>query len=157
MERAGVEVEITPVGDRNVLIAISELGANFGGEQSGHLIFADHALTGDGTLSGVQVLSLLKRSGRSLQDLASSAMTSFPQILKNVAVDEKMPNVADRIASDIAAAEAELGADGRVLVRASGTEPVVRVMVEAADAVVAEATCDRLCEAVRALGAGAAG
>lgn len=152
MRDAGIEVEITPVGDRNVLIALDELDANFGGEQSGHLIFADHAKTGDGLLSAVQLLALLKRSGDSLADLAASAMTSFPQVLKNVAVAEKMPDIADRVSAAIAVVEQALGDDGRVLVRASGTEPVVRVMVEAADAATAEQACDELCDAVRALG-----
>lgn len=151
MQNAGITVTITPVGDRNVLIALDELGANFGGEQSGHLILTDHAKTGDGFLSGVHVLSLLKRSGSTLAELASGAMTVFPQVLKNVPVADKMPDIADRISADIAAVEQSLGADGRVLVRPSGTEPVVRVMVEAADAGTAERCCDQLCDAVRSL------
>ena len=150
MRRANITVEVTPVGDRNVLIALEQLDANFGGEQSGHLIFADHAGTGDGALSGIQLMALLKRSGRTLADLASSAMVSFPQVLQNVAVAEKMPDIAHKIADEITQVESRLGDDGRVLVRASGTERVVRVMVEAADADVAQAMCDELCEAVRA-------
>lgn len=152
MREAGIEVETTPVGDRNVLIALDELDASFGGEQSGHLIFADHVKTGDGLLSGVQLLALVKRSGDSLADLAASAMTSFPQVLKNVAVAEQMPDVADRVGAAIASVEQALGDDGRVLVRASGTESVVRVMVEAADASTAEQACNELCDAVRELG-----
>lgn len=151
METAGIAVEVTPVGDRNVLIAIDELGANFGGEQSGHLIFGDHGGTGDGFLSGVQLLALLKRSGRTLADLAETAMTSFPQVLQNVPVDEKMPDIADRIRADIERLSEVLGDEGRVLVRASGTEPLVRVMVEAATENVAQAVCDELCAAVEAL------
>ena len=151
MAHAGIDLEITPVGDRNILIALDELGANFGGEQSGHLIFGDHATTGDGFLSGVQLLGLLKRSGASLAELAQNAMTVFPQVLRNVAVDQKMPDIAARIAEQIGAVEARLGSNGRVLVRASGTEPVVRVMVEAAEVDQAEAACDELCAAVAAL------
>ena len=148
MAAAGIDVEVTPVGDRNVLIALDRLDASLGGEQSGHLIFPEHGGTGDGFLSGVQTLALLKRTDRSLSDLAAAAMTTFPQVLKNVAVNDKMPDIADRIASDIEAVEAALGDRGRVLVRASGTEPVVRVMVEAAEESQAEAACDRLCAAV---------
>lgn len=151
MQRAGITVEVTPVGDRNVLMAIDRLGAVFGGEQSGHLIFAEHGGTGDGFLSGAQLLGYLKRSQRPLNALAADAMTVFPQVLRNVAVDYKMPDVAERIGAEIAAVERRLGDDGRVLVRASGTEPVVRVMIEAADAAVAEAACVELCAAVERL------
>ena len=151
MDAAGITVEVTPVGDRNVLMALDRLAANFGGEQSGHLIFSDHGGTGDGFLTGVQLLGLMKRSGDTLADLAAQAMTIFPQVLQNVAVTEKMPDVARRIGLDIEQVEAELGDQGRVLVRASGTEPVVRVMVEAADAAIAQRACDELCAAVAAL------
>ena len=151
MAARDINVEVTPVGDRNVLIGLDRLGAVFGGEQSGHLIFTKYGGTGDGYLSGVQLLSLLKRTGRPLAELAADAMTSFPQVLQNVAVNEKIPDIADRIADDIAAQSARLGEQGRVLVRASGTEPVVRVMVEAADADLAQDVCDALCEAVRSL------
>ena len=154
MERANITVEVTPVGDRNVLIALERLNATFGGEQSGHLIFADHAGTGDGVLSAVQLLDLIKRSGRTLNELAAASMTSYPQVLKNVAVVEKMPRIADQIRDAITHAESKLGADGRVLVRASGTERVVRVMVEAADADLAQSVCDALCDAVRAVADG---
>lgn len=152
MEQSGIDVEVTPVGDRNVLIALERLGAAFGGEQSGHLVFTDHGTTGDGFLSSVQLLSLLRRSGRRLSELAADSMTVYPQVLRNVAVEATMPDVADLIADEIAAVEHRLGADGRVLVRASGTEPVVRVMVEASDAHMAEDACAELCRAVAALG-----
>jgi len=151
MQAAGVRVEVTPVGDRNVLIGMDRVGATLGGEQSGHLIFTDFGGTGDGFLSAVQVLALLKRSGRSLAELASAAMTSFPQVLQNVAVEEKMPDIAERISDDIAKWSAILGDEGRILVRASGTEPVIRVMVEAADADQAQSVCDALCAVVGAL------
>ncbi|MCL4113704.1 UNVERIFIED_CONTAM: hypothetical protein GTU68_063584 [Idotea baltica] len=151
MQSAGISVEVTPVGDRNVLIALDRLKANLGGEQSGHLIFTDYGGTGDGFLSGVQLLGLLARSGKTLHDLAGAAMTVFPQVLQNVRVNEKMPDIAKRLADDIAAVEARLGDQGRVLVRASGTEPVIRVMVEAAEATQAQAACDELCAAVTKL------
>jgi len=151
MQDAGISVEVTPVGDRNVLIALERSGATFGGEQSGHLIFTEHAGTGDGFLSAVQLLGLLRRSGRPIGELAAGAMTVYPQVLRNVAVDATMPDIAERIAGDIAAVEQRLGADGRVLVRASGTEPVVRVMVEASEVVEAEAACVELCAAVERL------
>jgi len=151
MEGAGIEVAVTAVGDRNILIALDELAANFGGEQSGHLIFGDHAGTGDGFLSAVQLLSLLKRSAQPLSELANGSMTTFPQVLRNVAVDQKMPDIAEQIAAEIDGVEARLGSEGRVLVRASGTEPVVRVMVEAAEVSQAEVACNELCDAVAGL------
>ena len=151
MDAAGISFEVTPVGDRNVLIALDRLGANLGGEQSGHLIFTDHGGTGDGLLSGVQLLGLLKRSGRTIRDLAASSMVVFPQVLQNVRVTQPMPDIADRIAKEIDKAEAALGEQGRVLVRASGTEPVIRVMVEASEQALAQQTCDGLCAAVAEL------
>ncbi|MFB0901799.1 MAG: phosphoglucosamine mutase, partial [Acidimicrobiales bacterium] len=92
MDAAEIAVEVTPVGDRNVLMALDRLGANLGGEQSGHLIFTDHGGTGDGFLSGMQLLALMKRSDRSLHDLARAAMVVFPQVLQNVGVTAKMPD-----------------------------------------------------------------
>ena len=148
MDAAGIAVEVTPVGDRNVLMALDRLNANLGGEQSGHLIFTDHGGTGDGFLSGVQLLALMIRSGRTVDELAKNAMVVFPQVLQNVRVTEKMPDIAARLAPEIAEVEARLGDQGRVLVRASGTEPVIRVMVEAAAQPLAQSACDELCEAV---------
>ena len=130
----GVDVVVTPVGDRHVLAAMEDHDLALGGEQSGHVIVADHAVTGDGPLTGILLLDAVARSGRPLADLAS-VVTKYPQVLENV-------RVADRAGLDDATgfwdavrrAEAELGESGRVLVRPSGTEPVLRVMVEAADA-----------------------
>ena len=150
MEAAGVRVEVTPVGDRHILEALSANGWSFGGEQSGHLIFRDLAVTGDGFLSAVQLLSVLAETGQPLAELADAAMTSFPQVLRNVRIAERVADPTAAIAADIAAAEAELGDAGRVLIRASGTEPVIRVMVEAATDADAERICDQLCEAVSA-------
>jgi len=151
MEAAGIAVEVTPVGDRNVLIALDRLQASLGGEQSGHLIFTQYGGTGDGLLTGVQLLSLMARTGKTLHEHAETAMVVFPQVLQNVRVTAKMPDIAERLAVDIALVEARLGDQGRVLVRPSGTEPVIRVMVEAADMEQAQTACDELCAAVAKL------
>ena len=143
----GVKVVETQVGDRYVLQALEEGGWSLGGEQSGHVIFRDLATTGDGLLTGVQVLDAMARSHRPLADLAG-VMTKLPQVLRNVRLDAKVQDIEGRIASDIAAVEAELGDRGRVLVRPSGTEPVVRVMVEAPTAEQADAAAARLTAAV---------
>lgn len=148
MEAQGINVQVTSVGDRHILEALSANQWSFGGEQSGHLIFRDIAVTGDGFLSAVQVLDVLARTGRPLAELADDAMTSFPQVLRNVRVAERVADPAGPIAAEIAAAEAELGGDGRILIRASGTEPVIRVMVEAATEADANRVCDSLCATV---------
>ena len=150
MAAAGIEVVTTSVGDRYLLEAIDARGLSLGGEQSGHIIFGDVATTGDGLLSALVVSDLLVRSGQAMHELASAAMTRFPQVLLNVAVPQRVSVLLDAIAGEVAEVEAELGGDGRVLVRPSGTEPVVRVMVEAATAETARAAADRLAEAVRA-------
>jgi phosphoglucosamine mutase len=154
MAERGIEVVETAVGDRYVLEALADRHLSLGGEQSGHVIFRDLATTGDGVLSGIQVLDLVKRSGTRLADLADAAMTSLPQVLRNVRVAERGIDVSGAIAEDVAAVEAELGDTGRVLIRPSGTEPLVRVMVEAPTAELAEAAAARLVAAVsRACGA----
>ena len=127
----GIAVVDTAVGDRYVLEALAAGGFSLGGEQSGHVIFADHATTGDGVLTAIALLDAVQRAGRPLAEIAAATMTSLPQVLVNVRVANRMPDVADRIADEIAAAQLDLGDGGRVLVRASGTEPLVRVMVEA--------------------------
>lgn len=149
MREAGIDVVETGVGDRYVLEAMAEGGHSLGGEQSGHVIFGDHATTGDGLLTAVALLDRVARTGRSLADLAAGAMTSLPQVLVNVRVDERVPNVAELLADDIAAIERELGDTGRVLVRASGTEPLIRVMVEAADQTEAQRVADHLANIAR--------
>lgn len=151
MERAGIGVVTTPVGDRHVLQALADGGYSLGGEQSGHIIFSDHATTGDGLLSAVALLDLVRRSGRPLAELAEAAMTRLPQVLVNVRLDAPMPDVAQRLDAPLRAAQAELGDTGRILLRPSGTEPVVRVMVEAPVHEVAAAHAERLAAAVRAL------
>jgi phosphoglucosamine mutase len=154
MAARGIEVVETNVGDRYVLEALAERNLALGGEQSGHVIFRRMATTGDGLLTGVQLLDLLMRAERPLSALAAEAMTRLPQVLVNVRVPHRDPGLVDAIGPEIAAVEAELGDTGRVLVRPSGTEPLVRVMVEAADETQARAMADRLVAAVgRATGA----
>jgi phosphoglucosamine mutase len=148
MERRGIRVIETQVGDRNVLEALEHGHWSLGGEQSGHIIFRDLATTGDGLLTGLQVLDAMARTGKSLGDLANLAMTRLPQVIVNVKVAERHPDLLEALAPHITAAEADLGGDGRVVVRASGTEPVVRVMVEAATREAAVGIADRLAEAV---------
>jgi phosphoglucosamine mutase len=147
---AGIAVVETPVGDRNVLVALAEHDLVLGGEQSGHIVFRDHATTGDGLLTGLVLLDLVARSGRPLSEWAG-AMRRFPQVLTNVRVGRR-PNLADApgLAEEIRAAERRLGEQGRVLVRPSGTEPVVRVMVEAATEEAAAGEAQRLVAAVEA-------
>jgi phosphoglucosamine mutase len=147
MAEAGIDVVETAVGDRYVLEALASGGHSLGGEQSGHVIFCDHATTGDGVLTAVALLDAVKRSGRSLADLAAAAMTSLPQVLVNVRVSQRVPDVGERMADDIAAVEATLGDTGRVLVRASGTEPLIRVMVEASTRELAQQAADDLAAA----------
>jgi phosphoglucosamine mutase len=144
MAEHGITVVETPVGDRHVLQALEDGGWSLGGEQSGHVIFSELAATGDGVLTGLQVLDVMRRSGRSLAALAADAMTRLPQVLLNVTVDRRAADVADRMAAEIAEVERQLGDHGRVLVRPSGTEPLVRVMVEAPDEQAATAAAERL-------------
>jgi phosphoglucosamine mutase len=151
MDKRGVHVVETQVGDRYVLEELESRRLHLGGEQSGHVIFRDLATTGDGLLTALQVLDVAVRSGRGLADLAGDAMTRLPQVLRNVRVAERDPAVAERLAGPIAAVEARLGDQGRVLVRPSGTEPLVRVMVEAPTDDEATAAADELVEAVEAL------
>jgi phosphoglucosamine mutase len=152
MAERQISVVETPVGDRWVLEQLLEGGHSLGGEQSGHVIFPDHATTGDGMLTALVLLDVLCRSSSPLADLASAAMTALPQVLLNVPVSAPMGNVASLLADEIAAAGEALGDTGRVLVRASGTEPLVRVMVEAPTAQLATSTAEQLVAAVRRLG-----
>ncbi len=150
----GISVVETPVGDRHVLAALGRGGWSLGGEQSGHVILHDVATTGDGLLTGLLVADLMRRSGRPLADLAAAAMTRLPQVLRAVAVGRRDPVIAEQLAGPVAALEAELGGEGRVLVRPSGTEPVVRVMVEAPTAGQADALADRLVAEVQRVSRG---
>ncbi|MET9416973.1 phosphoglucosamine mutase [Streptomyces klenkii] len=149
MEREGVELIQTAVGDRYVLEEMKAHGFALGGEQSGHVIVLDHATTGDGTLTGLMLAARVAATGRSLADLAG-VMERLPQILINVRdVDKSRVNSSEELASAVADAERQLGSTGRVLLRPSGTEPLVRVMVEAADIEQARAVAQRLADAVK--------
>ena len=151
MAEHDIRVVETPVGDRYVLEALEDGRWSLGGEQSGHVVFRDLATTGDGLLTGIQVLDAMCRSGRPLAELAG-VMRSLPQVLRNVPVARRGLDLGAALADEVAAEEARLG-EGRVLLRASGTEPVVRVMVEAATTAEAEQAADRLAAAVERLGA----
>jgi phosphoglucosamine mutase len=145
----GIRVEQTAVGDRYVLERMDQGGFSLGGEQSGHVIMSEYATTGDGLLTGLHLLAEMARQGKTLAELAS-IMTVFPQILVNVK-DVDRTRVDDEGVQDaVARATAELGLSGRVLLRPSGTEQLVRVMVEAADQAVADDVAHRLADVVRA-------
>lgn len=151
MERAGVAVHETPVGDRHLSVAMETNGWVLGGEQSGHIIFRRLASTGDGMLTGLQVLDVARRTGRPLAELAAEAMTRLPQVMRNVRVsDLSRLGEAAPVWDAVARVETSLGGRGRVVLRASGTEPLVRVMVEAPDHQMASEAADQLCAVVEA-------
>lgn len=143
-EGAGIKMSATKVGDRYVLEEMLKNGYVIGGEQSGHIIFLDHATTGDGQLSALQLLRILKNSGKKASELAA-IMTTYPQVSVNVKVE---PEAKKRFSSDariskaVAEAETSLGGEGRVIVRPSGTEPLIRVMVEGKDSSVIKGIAD---------------
>jgi phosphoglucosamine mutase len=144
MAEAGVEVVETAVGDRYVLEELQRGGYSLGGEQSGHVIFHDRASTGDGLATGLALLDVVARSGRRLGVLAAESMTQLPQVLVNVRVSRQLPDVAELLATEIDEAGRAFGGSGRILVRPSGTEPLVRVMVEAPSEELARSTADAL-------------
>jgi phosphoglucosamine mutase len=151
---AGIEIVETPVGDRHVVAAMHERGIAIGGEQSGHIIFSEHATTGDGLLTGLLVCDLVTRAGARMSALAAQ-MTRYPQVLVNVRAAGRVDlEHATTVWDAVRAIEQELGDDGRVLVRASGTEPLVRIMVEAPAEAVANAAAERLRLVVEAKFAG---
>jgi phosphoglucosamine mutase len=149
MAEHGIRMIETAVGDRYVLEALDEHGLSLGGEQSGHIIFSAFATTGDGILTGLLLAAEMTRTGKTLADLAS-VMTVYPQVLVNVrGVDHHGLESDATIAAAVAEAEVRLGDTGRVLLRPSGTEPLVRVMVEAQDATVADEVSQSLAAVVR--------
>jgi phosphoglucosamine mutase len=149
MESAGISVEKTAVGDRYVLEKMLEHNFNLGGEQSGHIIMRDFSNTGDGLLTALQVMQVIVNSQKSLSDLASS-MNKFPQVLINISdVKKDLLGSSEKIKQAILAADQELMGKGRVLVRASGTESIVRVMVEANELQLAQKIADSLAQLVR--------
>jgi len=153
MRNHDVDVVVTPVGDRNVLVALDEYDFVLGGEQSGHIVHRAHATTGDGLLAALVLCEYLVRSKESL-DEAVTIMETYPQVLINVRTENRVHDPVADIASQIAAAEKELGDEGRILVRASGTEPLVRVMVEAANESLAHSTAEALALALIAVHGG---
>lgn len=155
---AGIELIETPVGDRYVAEAMKSNGAALGGEQSGHLIFSRHSMTGDGLLTGLLLLGLMTSSGKKLSEL-SSVIERYPQLLINVrVVDTERLEHTERIWEQVRQVEEALGSNGRVLVRASGTEPLVRVMVEASDEATAAQAARSIVEIVEEeMGGGLAG
>ncbi len=151
----GITLHRTQVGDRYVMERMRELGLNLGGEQSGHMIMSDYATTGDGLLAALQVLAVLVEEGRP----ASEVMRLFdplPQVLKNVRYAGASPLGAGRVQCAIAAGEARLAATGRLLIRRSGTEPLVRVMAEGEDEALVLGVVDEICAEIVAAAAGAA-
>lgn len=149
MEREGIELLQTAVGDRYVLEEMKRGGFSLGGEQSGHVIVLDHATTGDGTLTGLMLAARVAATGKSLADLVG-VMERLPQVLVNVPdVDKSRVSSEPALVSAVSAAEQELGHTGRVLLRQSGTEPLVRVMVEAADIEQARTVAGRLADVVK--------
>jgi phosphoglucosamine mutase len=149
MEREGIDLVQTAVGDRYVLESMKEHGYALGGEQSGHVIVLDHATTGDGTLTGLLLAARVAATNRTLADLAG-VMHRLPQVLVNVPdVDKSRVLTSSELAVAVTEAERELGSTGRVLLRSSGTEPLVRVMVEAADIEQARAVAGRLADVVK--------
>jgi phosphoglucosamine mutase len=153
MRNHDVDVVVTPVGDRNVLVALDEYDFVLGGEQSGHIVHRAHATTGDGLLAALVLCEYLVRSKESL-DEAVTIMETYPQVLINVRTENRVHDPVADIASQIAASEKELGDEGRILVRASGTEPLVRVMVEAANESLAHSTAETLALALIAVHGG---
>lgn len=146
----GLTLERTPVGDRHVAARMVALGSNLGGEPSGHLLMTDYGPTGDGCLAALMVLSGLKASGQKSSDYLA-VFEPFPQILNNVHYDGESPLSRADVQTAIKIADDRLGESGRVLVRASGTEPVIRVMVEARDPEVVSATVDELCALIESV------
>jgi phosphoglucosamine mutase len=155
MEVMEIPYEVTDVGDRHVAEAMGRLGASLGGEQSGHVILSEHVTTGDGIVTALALLDVMVRTGRPLSELAG-AMEVYPQTLINVRVEE--PGAAKDVAASeavglaVAEAESTLGEEGRVLLRPSGTEPVVRVMVEHADETFCREVCEEISRAVHDAG-----
>jgi phosphoglucosamine mutase len=149
MKDAGVKVVTTPVGDRYVLENMIANDYSLGGEQSGHVIMRDLAKTGDGILTALQLLQEVVRTGKTLQELAST-MVRFPQVLINVkdVAKDKLPQ-SSVIADAVKDAESRLGDSGRVLLRASGTEALVRVMVEASSDSLAQEVAQQLADVVK--------
>ncbi|ADH85149.1 phosphoglucosamine mutase [Desulfurivibrio alkaliphilus] len=149
MRAHGGRLERTPVGDRYVVERMRTKGYNFGGEQSGHLIFLDHNTTGDGILAALRLLAVMLKQNKRLSELAG-LMTAVPQVLENVRLERPAaPDKIKGLKKLVNAAEAELGREGRILIRPSGTEPLIRVMVEGADQARIGMIAKEICEHIK--------
>jgi phosphoglucosamine mutase len=149
MAEMGGHLVRTKVGDRYVVEAMRSKGYNFGGEQSGHLVFLDHNTTGDGILAGLQILSIMIKKKKPLSELAT-IMETYPQVLENVRISSRiMPKQIPGFPEALKAAEEKLGERGRILVRPSGTEPVIRVMTEGRDEKEISTIALELCDVIR--------
>jgi phosphoglucosamine mutase len=149
LARDKIALKRTAVGDRYVLEEMRASGCNVGGEQSGHIILSDHATTGDGLIAGLQVLAALVEEGKPASEILNQ-FDPVPQLLKNVRFNGGEPLNRNTVKDVIAAAEAELGRTGRLVIRKSGTEPLIRVMAEGRDAAQVERIVDEICAAVAA-------
>jgi phosphoglucosamine mutase len=149
LEGRGLHMCRTKVGDRHVLEAMKAKGYNVGGEQSGHIIMSDYTTTGDGIVAALQVLAVIVREGRVASE-ATHVFDPYPQLLKNVRYNGGQPLENDRVKATIADAERRLGNHGRLVIRKSGTEPLIRVMAEADDEQLVAEVVDEICEAVKA-------
>jgi phosphoglucosamine mutase len=149
MTAMGGQMIRTQVGDRYVVETMRAKGYNFGGEQSGHLVFLDHNTTGDGILAGLQLLAIMIKKKKPLSELAT-IMSTFPQVLQNVRMASRIaPELIPGFPEALEQAEQQLGNRGRILVRASGTEPVIRVMTEGEDEQEIAAIAHELCDVIR--------
>ncbi len=150
LAQLGIRHEITGVGDRKVLERMKETGALIGGEDSGHMIFLDEQTTGDGVLSALKLIEVMQETKKPLSELAK-VMTVYPQVLINVEVDASRPDFmkVPMVADAIKAVESQLGSQGRVLVRYSGTQPLLRVMVEGPEEDLTRQCCEKICAAIR--------
>jgi phosphoglucosamine mutase len=149
LESNGLELVRTQVGDRYVLEAMRERGFNVGGEQSGHIILSDYSTTGDGLIAALQILACLVEEGRPASELLHR-FDPLPQLLKNVRFGGSDPRDAEGVKTAIDAAERRLDGVGRLLIRKSGTEPLIRVMAEGEDEAMVEEVVDSICEAMKA-------
>lgn len=150
IQNLGGKFEVTKVGDRYVLENMLKNGYTLGGEQSGHIIFTEHSTTGDGLITALQVLSAIKRTGKKASDL-NKLMTTYPQVLLNIRVKDKTAYEQEAVQEAIKKAEAELGDSGRILVRASGTEPLIRVMAEGPNQEQLETICRHIVSIIEAV------
>jgi phosphoglucosamine mutase len=153
LESQSIGLHRTAVGDRYVVEKMRALGCNLGGEQSGHIILSEYATTGDGLIAALQVLASIVETGRRASEVCR-LFSPVPQILRSVRYGRGKPLELPAVKQAIDEAEARLGADGRVVIRPSGTEPVIRVMAEGEDESLVTAVVDEICAAIPVVGAG---